>query len=134
MKRLTFLVFFGLLLYLLSGCTSNTEGPYFGNGFHNGWADQNSIVIWTRLTLNPELNRSGPAFLFPSAKELRRLDEGANTDSIYRAQLPDGYTLDQMEGACPGTEGDKTILKFQHFDVDGNVVHEESFTKKTSGL
>ena len=70
MKRLTSLLLFVLLFFLLSACKSKNEGPYFGNGFHNGWADQNSIVIWTRLTQNPELNRSGPEFLIPSAKEM----------------------------------------------------------------
>jgi alkaline phosphatase D len=124
MKRLTFLVFFGLLLFLLSGCKSKTEGPYFGNGFHNGWADQNSIVIWTRLTRNPELNRSGPAFLIPSAKEMRRLDEGANADSIYKAQLPDGFTLDHMEGACPGMEGEVKLTYYPLKNPEQKIVTE----------
>ena len=40
----------------LTSCHSGekSKGPYFGNGFHNGWADQTSIVIWTRLTKNED--------------------------------------------------------------------------------
>jgi hypothetical protein len=43
----------------------------------NGWADQHSVVMWTRLTKNPEMNRSGLTFLIPSAEEVRKLDKQA---------------------------------------------------------
>jgi alkaline phosphatase D len=88
------------------------EGPYFGNGFHNGWADQHSIVIWTRLTKAPQLNRAGQKFLIPSAIQARKLDQGANHDSIMMAQIPAGYTLEQMEGACPGASGEVKLVYF----------------------
>lgn len=39
-----------LLLILSFSCKNEQAGPFFGNGLHNGWADQNSVVIWTRLT------------------------------------------------------------------------------------
>ncbi len=97
--------FLSAIIFSFPGCKKGSSGPYFGNGFHNGWADQNSIVIWTRLTSIPELNRSGPPFLEPSAEEHRKLDRVANADSIYLAQLPSGFSLDQMEGACPGADG-----------------------------
>ena len=71
-----------ILLLTCVSCSIKTEGPFFSNGFHNGWADQNSIVIWTRLTEAPEMNRSGPEFLVPSAQQHRRLDKLANPDSI----------------------------------------------------
>jgi len=106
MKYKILAVISGLIIILFASCGRRSEGPYFGNGFHNGWADQNSVVIWTRLTKTPELNRKGPKFLVPTAKEHRRLDKMANPDSIYRAQIPEGYTLDQMEGACPGMKGE----------------------------
>ncbi|HPC99453.1 MAG TPA: hypothetical protein PL040_10845, partial [Bacteroidales bacterium] len=64
-------------------CSKKTEGPFFGNGFHNGWADQHSVVLWTRLTKTPEMNREGPLFLVPAAEEHRRLDKMANPDSIF---------------------------------------------------
>jgi len=108
-------------LISLTGCNSKPTGPYFGNGFHNGWADQNSIVIWTRLTSYPELNRSGPAFLEPSAEEHRRLDKAANVDSIYLAQLPQGYSLDEMEGACPGMQGDVRLVYYPLKDTENRI-------------
>ena len=58
MRYLVFMIF----LIVLAGCKSEPVGPFFGNGFHNGWADQSSVVIWTRLTKVPEMNRSGPEF------------------------------------------------------------------------
>lgn len=95
---------------MLNSCKDEAPGPFFGNGFHNGWADQNSIVIWTRLTVNPEMNRMGPPFIIPSDDDHRKLDIEANPDSIYKAQIPEGYLLDQMVGACPGAKGEVKLV------------------------
>jgi len=86
------------------------EGPFFGNGVHNGWADQNSIVIWTRLTRNPEGNIDGSQFLVPSKEDLEILDKNGNSEAIHQAQIPEGLTLDQMIGACPGMEGEVKLI------------------------
>jgi alkaline phosphatase D len=104
------LIVFISLLFLTPSCKNEPEGPFFGNGFHNGWADQNSIVLWTRLTAQPEMNRQGPDFIKPAAAKLRRLDKDANPDSIYAAQIPSGFKLDQMEGACPGMDGEVKLV------------------------
>jgi alkaline phosphatase D len=113
-------------LFTLLSCTNVGDGPFFGNGFHNGWADQNSAVIWTRLTMTPDLNRSGPEFLIPSATEHRRLDKMANADSIFNAQIPGGYTLDQMEGACPGMSGEVKLAYYPLKDPDNRIETEWS--------
>ncbi len=125
---LSYLLF---ILLLTSGCRNETPGPFFGNGFHNGWADQHSIVIWTRLTGNPEMNRKGPKFLVPSAEEVRMLDEGANQDSIYDKQIPRGFTLDQMEGACPGSEGEVNLVYYPLKDPDNKI--ETGWTSVDAG-
>jgi len=101
-----------LILLILTCCKDETPGPFFGNGFRNGWADQTSVVIWTRLTNSPELKRDGPQFLVPSAEEHRRLDRLADPDSIYQAQIPEGYTLKNMEGACNGMAGEVKIVYY----------------------
>ena len=76
MKRILIISF---CLLLLAGCTGfqGKNGPYFGDGFRNGWADQNSAVIWTRLTRNAEMNRTGPQFLIPAtdATQLEKLTD-----------------------------------------------------------
>lgn len=87
-----------------------SKGPYFGNGFHNGWADQNSIVLWTRLTANPEMNADGQAFIPISKEKHDYLDKLANKDSIHRAQIPDSLSLADMEGACPGSPGEVKLV------------------------
>lgn len=106
---------------MVTCCKDEPPGPFFGNGFHNGWADQTSIVIWTRLTGTSEMNREGPAFIIPSAEEHRRLDKLADIDSINMAQIPEGYTLDQMEGACPGMSGEAKLVIYPLREPDKRI-------------
>lgn len=116
MKNRSFpsLVFILSAFLLFNSCKNlqETEGPYFGNGFHNGWADQNSIVLWTRLTQNPEGNSEGAKFIEISAKEARALDKEGNAENIIKAQIPEGLTLDDMEGACPGSSGEVKLTYY----------------------
>ena len=37
--------------------------PYLGNAIRNNWADQNSVVIWTRTTARPEMMADGKPFV-----------------------------------------------------------------------
>jgi len=110
------LIFPGLLLgtlLTLVNCRNDSQhGPFFGNGMLNGWADQTSVVLWTRLTKNPEMNRSGYKFLIPSAEEVRKLDKQADPVAIYKAQIPEGASLALMEGACPGSPGEVNLVYF----------------------
>jgi len=103
---------------LIPSCIQSDEphGPYFGNGFHNGWADQHSIVIWTRLTGNPDLNLEGQPFSPLTMEEHETLDKMGNRDSIHGAQIPDSLTLADMEGACPGAEGEVMLRYFPTVD------------------
>ncbi len=127
------------LLILLSSCEikKETNGPFFGNGFHNGWADQNSITLWTRLTKNPEGNAGGTKFLIPTSKKHKQLDKEANAENIYKAQIPEGLTLNEMIGACPGSQGE---VKLTYFPLTNSknqietewieVDNEKNFTKQ----
>jgi alkaline phosphatase D len=99
----------GFVLFT-SAAKDQSLGPYFGNGFHNGWADQNSIVIWTRLTRTPDLNSKGQVFLVPSKIEVKELNDHPDFDKINKAQIPAGLKLEQMEGACPGTTGEVKLI------------------------
>lgn len=101
-----------------------TDGPYFGNGFHNGWADQNSIVIWTRLTQNPEGNSGGTKFIELSAKEANKLNKEANAENIHAAQIPEGLTLNNMLGACPGAAGEVKLTYFPLTNAENKTVTE----------
>lgn len=111
-KKRVCLIALGFFGIFFSHCASKTQGPCFGNGFRNGCADQTSIVIWTRLTKTPELNQNGQKFLVPSADEAKILAKSADREGIYKAQIPEGFTLDQMEGACPGATGEVKLIYF----------------------
>ncbi|MCF6333885.1 MAG: alkaline phosphatase D family protein [Draconibacterium sp.] len=112
-----------LFLIVFTSCSNlkETEGPYFGNGFHNGWADQTSIVLWTRLTKNPEGNAEGTKFMEISAKEERALDKEANAEKILAAQIPEGLTLDDMIGACPGASGEVKLSYYRLNNMDSKT-------------
>ncbi len=86
--------------------------PYFGNGFRNGWVDQTSAVIWTRLTKHPVLNRNGTPFIPLSREEHKSLAACTDAEKIHSAQIPQGLTLEDMEGACPGTPGQVKLVYF----------------------
>lgn len=99
-------LFTGTIL-LIAGCLKeSSDGPYFGNGFHNGWADHTSIVIWTRLTSQPEGNAEGAEFIKVNLEEARKLSRGSDVDLMLNSQLPRGLSLEDMRGACPGTTGE----------------------------
>jgi alkaline phosphatase D len=111
LKKLTFISLVAVLI--LGSCgEKSVDGPFFGNGFHNGWADQTSAVIWTRLTKNPQLNSNGQKFLIPISDEKKSLKKSGNNDSLNMAQIPQGFVLDQMEGACPGTPGEVKLMYY----------------------
>ncbi|MFO7934288.1 MAG: alkaline phosphatase D family protein [Bacteroidales bacterium] len=113
----------GFLILLAYSCNKKetSEGPYFGNGYHNGWADQHSIVIWTRLTAIPDLNLEGAPFIALTGDRHEKLRHSGNRDSIHMAQIPDTLSLAEMEGACPGAPGQVRLLYFPMDDPGQRV-------------
>lgn len=114
-----------------------TDGPYFGNGVHNGWVDQNSITIWTRLTQTPEMNWKGQPFISLSKKEADALSKSKDVDYLHRQQIPAGLTLADMEGACLGTKGEVQLTYYKagvpnsKVQLDwAKVEEEQNFTKQ----
>ena len=135
--RSLMLGFFSLLFTLSCTQPKETMGPYFGNGFHNGWADQHSIVIWTRLTQHPEMNLQGAPFVPLTRQRHNHLDRLGNRDSIHMAQIPDTLTLADMEGACPGANGEVKLVYHSLLDPSDvvetpweKVDSEKNFTKQ----
>ena len=81
------------------------SGPFLANASRNGWADQQSIVVWTRTTRHPELVADGKPFVpitTVAAAKLARLDDA---QKLLASQLPPATMLDEMFGACPGAAG-----------------------------
>ena len=112
------IVLLTIIIICLISCETKieTNGPFFGNGFHNGWADQSSIIIWTRLTKVAEGNLDGADFMVPTSVERRSLNESGTNDEIMNAQIPEGLTLDQMIGACPGAAGEVKLTYYPQND------------------
>ena len=93
----------------LSSCSNilKNDGPFFGNGCRNGWADQNSISIWSRLTEKPSANWKGEKFIKISKEEHKSsLSKLKNPKEIYKRQIPEGLKLKDMQGACLGVKGE----------------------------
>ena len=107
----------GIGLFLLSCQPPEPEkGPYFANGIKNGRADQNSIVLWTRLTQNKSAHFKGHPFLEISREKMKSLSENRDVEGIYNTQIPQGLTLKDMEGYCPGAPGEVQL----HYFVRGH--------------
>jgi alkaline phosphatase D len=81
------------------------DGPFLGNATRNSWADQSSIVVWTRTTNSREMRIDGKPFNKLSAGEANELAKSQDAEKLERMQLPDNATLDDMIGACPGKAG-----------------------------
>ncbi len=84
---------------------SEAVGPFLANATRNSWADQTSIVIWTRTTAWKEFNADGQQFVDLSKEQITEFNSRPDADAIRDAQLPDGAELNDMVGACPGMPG-----------------------------
>lgn len=124
MKRFLYSITLFCLLLISCEQARDLDGPYFGNGVHNGWADQHSVVIWTRLTKHPEGNRPGTPFISLSDDQHNRLRKSKNVDSLHQAQIPAGLTLDDMEGACPGAPGEVKLIYHPENQEDQKIENE----------
>jgi alkaline phosphatase D len=91
---------------------ATTQAPFLGNAIRNSWADQDSIVIWTRTTSQPNMTLDGPNFIPLSRKEASQLAKESNERKLMKAQIPAGVQLNEMFGACPGAVGQVRLSYF----------------------
>lgn len=89
MRHVTFFI-----VTVLLAAVSLPLHAHFANGIKVGEVDQNSAIVWTRLTLNPTIKMDGTAFI----------DAGQHVVPATK-QLPEGKELADMEGAVPGKAG-----------------------------
>ena len=83
-----------LLCVLMWASEVLAAGPYQATGIKIGEVDQDSAIVWTRLTQNPTLKLDGTPFI----------EAGQHVVPASK-QLPEGKTLADMEGAVPGKAG-----------------------------
>lgn len=88
------------------------QAPQLGNGMRNSWADQTSIVIWTRTTRQADMVNDGPMFLKVSNQEASQMGNLRDADQIHAMQIPAGATLETMFGANPGAPGQVRLTYF----------------------
>ena len=89
-----------------------SKGPFLANGMRNSWADQSSIVLWTRTTRHKQMNQDGQRFRTLSSKDASKLSMNTDAEQILAAQLPQNAILDDMFGACPGQQGEVRLIYF----------------------
>ena len=106
----------------------NQTGPFLANATRNSWADQTSIVIWTRTTARPEFVADGKQFVNLSKKAAGKLSNSRDAVEILNSQLPAGATLNEMIGACPGQAGQVRLAWFP----DGKPSDDKSTDWKTT--
>ena len=95
---------------ILAGMALSADA-HFANGIKIGEVDRDSAMIWTRLTRNPAISMDGSRF--------RAVKKHPVPASV---QLPEGKTLDDMEGAVPGAAGS---VRISWRTLDGNPVFTE---------
>ncbi|MEM9364692.1 MAG: family 16 glycoside hydrolase [Planctomycetota bacterium] len=92
--------------------TIKRQAPFLANAMRNSWADQDSIVIWTRTTAHPSMLMDGKRFLSLSTGQARKLANERDPKKLMEAQLPKNATLSEMFGACPGHAGQVKLSYF----------------------
>ena len=112
------------VLFVSGQQTAAQDSPQLGNGSRNGWADQTSIVVWTRTTKNAEMAADGPDFKKVPANLEGEIRRSGNDERYLNEQLADGANLDQMLGACPGAPGEVRISYYPAGQPD-KIVHQE---------
>lgn len=95
-----------------SPIADQSTGPFLANGMRNSWADQSSIVLWTRTTRHRQMNEDGQRFRTLSSKDASKLSKNTDAEQILAAQLPQDAILDDMFGACPGQQGEVRLIYF----------------------
>jgi len=78
------------------------DAVHFANGLKVGEVTSNSAIVWTRLTEHSERTRSGIEFLSGP----RNANPTRDPQWDGSEQIPDGRTLDDMEGSVPGAAGE----------------------------
>jgi alkaline phosphatase D len=93
------------------------QGPYLATGFKIGEVTESQAIIWARLTRHPERVGSGapvPMFqyLAPGVTGLVEAPPGRfrPPDFVPVVTYPEGATIDTIEGAVPGSNGEVRVL------------------------
>ncbi|MDA0349262.1 MAG: alkaline phosphatase D family protein [Verrucomicrobia bacterium] len=102
-----------LFFITLEGSLSAT---YFGNGLKIGEVDQDSAIIWTRLTRDAEFNMQGHMWIEYEVPTERTNSSG--TPRMEQAsRMPEGATLNDMAFSLSGVAGEVRLIYWPHNDT-----------------
>jgi alkaline phosphatase D len=141
-KLLIHVLCFGIGLLFLISCKSDTsEGPYLATGIKIGEVSQTTAIVWVRLTEDPE--RVGNDAPMPTVKYIdpengELIEPSGRPDMTPVVIFPEGYTIRNIQGACPGSPGSARVKfkkaeeeSWQHLDwqkVDPGANFTAQFT------
>lgn len=101
--------FFSLFIFLL---TEPLFATYFGNGLKIGEVDQDSAIIWTRLSRDPEFNMQGHMFVeYEVGKDERGRPQNGS-------RYPEGASLNDMAFSLPGAAGEVRLTYWPEGDMN----------------
>ncbi len=118
-KIILALIMIGLVMILTSLIVQESnqgDKPFQATGIKIGEASQTQVIIWTRLTLNPQRVPSKapmPQILYndPKTGEVRDLNSNDDDKKFSPVvKYPDGYNVDNIAGAVPGTTGKTCVF------------------------
>jgi len=108
---------FGLVI-LFSCQSGNPKGPHFATGIKVGEVTQSEAIVWVRLTENPErVGNDAPMpvvkYKDPETGEL--IQPKGRPDMTPVVNYPEGFSIRNIQGACPGTHG-RARIKYKMVD------------------
>lgn len=140
-----------LLIFTLLSCVEiKTDGPFLATGIKIGEVTQSEAIIWVRLTKDStRVGNDAPMpdvmYLNEKTGELQKRNKGKRLNQKPVVTYQEGYTIDNVEGATPGSEGkvslkykvkdaqDWTVLDWQQVNQEGSFVHQFELSKLTAG-
>jgi alkaline phosphatase D len=110
---------------LLAACGGTaSEGPYQATGIKIGEVTESGAIVWTRLTQRPErvvseLVRPPVRYRHAGADGLVEAPPWPATPEDWEpvVELPDGMSVQDLEGAAPGAPGQTRVL-YRRADAD----------------
>ncbi len=102
-----------LMFLVLPGSCSDAagNGPYLATGIKIGEVTQDEAIVWVRLTAHPvRVGQDAPMpdvlYRNDDTGRLEKRKRGRRPDLTPVVTFPEGYDIDTIEGATPGSEGE----------------------------
>ncbi len=114
---------YSLLTLCLLSFSYSLHATYFGNGMKIGEVDQDSAIIWTRLTANAEFNMQGHMWIEFEVPEAEKSNPRSSKKELG-SRMPEGATLNDMAFSLPGKNGEVRLIYWPGNDTS-KVVEED---------